>query len=300
MLDSFLLYHREVVIQDDQRRFLEDFTFIAAGDLAAGSLDPPDRSFLEDSPSMGDHIAFYGIWVRRHLRKVHTQHRTQGMGRLPRLDEKLLQVILLHKLNSLLDPQDSALQSARSAVGTMIQRDLTLLLCEIRLEQWGRIFNLSRLRGMSARDWEIHIAGASAAAHTLMTLASRKGSRIYLPTAHEDVYQGIDLFWLEADTMYGISVKCVVGLKDPVRVWQVRTPPHNGNDDRVTADQRTIFQGVQRFASSEGRYCIPVLVYVAKPEGGPIRLNQNWNLQTWPDQILSSGTVQESTLNLAQ
>lgn len=288
MLDPFFLSHREVVIRNDQRRFIEEFTFGAAVDLAAASLDPPDRTFLAGTHSVGDNMAFYGLWARRHLREVRTHNKILGHKRLAHMDEKLLQIILLHKLIPQLDPKDPQHLTARSAIGAMIQRDLTLLLAEVKLEQWNRIFMIWKLRGVSATEWETHLAGASAATHTLMTLASRDWSRVFLPTGHEDIHEGIDLFWLEEGYMHAVSVKCITGQRDPVRAWRVDTLPVNGIGDPVLFDQRTIFLGAQRFAASEGRPCIPVLVHVAKPEGGPIRLKQNWNRLIWPDQLLLS------------
>ena len=287
MLDAFRLSHRQVSLRDSQRRYIEEFTFRAVGDLATAALDPPDRALLGITHSVGDNMAFYGLWVRQHLRKVRVRNKTIGNAPLARLDEKLLQVILLHQLMQRLDPRESAeLRIAHHAVGAMIQKDLTLLLAEVRLEQWSRIFNLSKLRGMAPREWEKHIAGASAATYVLMTLASRVGAEVFLPSGHEDVNQGIDLFWVERGRTHAVSVKCVTGQDVPIRAWHVTESPLNGEGDRLIDDQRSIYSGAHRFASSEGRSCTPILVYVAKPEGAPIRLNRDWERLTWPDRLL--------------
>jgi len=293
MLDAFRLSHRQVSLRDSQRRYIEEFTFRAVGDLATAALDPPDRALLGITHSVGDNMAFYGLWVRQHLRKVRVRNKTIGNAPLARLDEKLLQVILLHQLMRELDPRKSTeLRIAHHAVGAMIQNDLTLLLAEVRPEQWSRIFNLRKLRGVDSTEWEKHIAGASAATYVLMTLASREGAEVFLPTGHEDVTLGIDLFWLERGLLYAVSVKCVTGQDVPVRTWQVHDLPHNGEGDQITADMRKIFLGAKRFASfDESRYCIPVLVHVAKPEGSPVQLNQNWRKLTWPDQLLFPGRL---------
>jgi len=299
VLDSFLLsHHREVVTLGNERHFLAEETFTVVKDLTGVGLDPPDRAILDGTHSVGDHMALYGLWLRQNLRRIRAQNKGLVNSRLAHIDERLLQVILLNKLILQLDCNDPTHRTARSAMGTMIQMDLTLLLCEVRLEQWGRIFNLWKLRGMDARDWGMRIAGAAAAAYTLLTLTSRQGSRVFLPTGHEDVYLGIDLFWLERGRRHAVSVKSVGGQSDPVRAWRVDAPPLNGGGDRVTSDQQAIYRGAQQFAASDGRPCIPVLVHVAKPEGGPIRLNQHWGRLTWPDRLLG-GTVHQNGLGLA-
>ncbi|MBI4256696.1 hypothetical protein HY626_01410 [Candidatus Uhrbacteria bacterium] len=289
MLDSFRLSHRQILIRNADRLRIEEFTFKTAGSLAATVLDPPDRALLGITQSVGDNMAFYGLWVHQHLRKIRTRNKASGNVRLAPLDERLLQVILLHKLMQRLDSRQSPeLRVAHHAVGAMIQKDLTLLLAEVRLEQWSRIFNLSKLRGIDPREWEKHIAGASAATFVLMTLASREGAEVFLPTGHEDVYLGIDLFWVEQGTTHAVSVKCITGQDTPVRVWCVSESSHCDNDDRVVTDQRNISLGARRFASSEGRSCTPILVYVAKPEGSHVRLDLDWGRLTWPQQILET------------
>lgn len=288
MLDSFRLSHRQVLIRDDRRRYIEEFTFRAVGDLAATSLDPPDRTFLNKTRSVGDNMSFYGLWARQYLREFRAHNSNIQGARLAHIDEKLLQIIILHKLMRRLDSRESAeLRIAHHAVGAMIQRDLTLLLAEVRLEQWSRLFNLWKLRGIEPSEWEKHIAGASAATYVLMTLASRDGSEVFLPSGHEDVTLGVDLFWLERGRLHAVSVKCVTGQVAPVRTWQVHELPHNGHGDRITNDMRTIFSGAERFASQQESPCHPILVHVAKPEGGAINLNQNWTRQIWPDQLLA-------------
>ncbi|TAL51016.1 hypothetical protein EPN81_01100 [Patescibacteria group bacterium] len=287
MLDSFRLSHRQVVFTDERRRYISDSIFEVAGNLAAVALDPPDRTLLGTTHSVWDNMSLYGLWVRQHFRRIRSQNKHVGNAHFAHPNDKLLEVILLHKVMQKLDPCESEeLQIAHHAVGAMIQHTLTLMLAEIRLEQWTRIFNLWKLQGMSARDWTIHIAGASAATYTLMTLAMRDGSAVYLPTGYEDVTLGIDLFWKEDGKLHAVSVKCVTGQDNPVLAWRVHELPTRTND-RIATDRRNIYLGAQRFSASEKRLCIPVLVYVGKPEGGPVRLNHDWGRLTWPDQLLA-------------
>ena len=287
MLDSFRLSHQQVSIRDSQRRYVQEFTFTAAGNLAASALDPPDRALLGITHSVGDNMSFYGLWVRQHLRKVRARNKASGNTPLAHLDEKLLRVILLHKLMQRLNPRENAqMRIAHHAVGAMIQKDLTLLLAEVRLQQWNRIFNLRKLKGVDSAEWEKHIAGASAATFVLMTLDSRVGAEVFLASGHEDVNLGIDLLWVERGVLHAVSIKCITGQDAPVRAWRVTESPVNGNGDPLITDKQSIFQGAQRFASSEGRSCAPVLIYVAKPEGAPIQLSRDWERLTWPDRLL--------------
>lgn len=182
----------------------------------------------------------------------------------------------------------------------MVQKGLTQLLCDIHLDQWWRLHHLGRTEGINRRVWEVHIAGASASAYVLKTLSARNSTRLYFPTTHEDVNQGIDLLWIEGGACHAVSVKCVAGQGPDVLAWYVDQKPTQCFTDRISDDMRRIYGGAHQLATQEERPCHAVLIHVAKPEDGPIRLNRDWERLVWPDQVLRTiRQRREPTLALA-
>ncbi len=284
MLDRFILTHRQVTFRDESRERIWDEGFRRAATLARTEIPLPSRSLIEGTRSVGENSTFYGLAARRAI-KQHIGH----VWREP--DGTFLEFVVLCKwLEALQGTEDPELETARAALGTMIQRGLTQLLCDVDLDQWQRFHNFGFAEGLSARLWQIHIAGASAAAYVVMALASREEATVYLPTAHEDANFGIDLFWIEGRTCHAVSVKCVGGQDKHVLAWHVTERPPRNLTDRVSLDMRRIHNGARQFASQEDRACVPVLVHVAKPADGPIKLDRDWEGLTWPDQILATIT----------
>lgn len=279
MIDRFYLHHRRIVLRDQKRRRIPNRAFERASQALKLDIDLPDRSLVY-AGSVGDNVALYGLWLRQMIKRL-------GQGEL--LEEELLQIVLLHRLLQLIptDTQDVEQRTTRAAIGAMIQKNLALLLCEVELGQWERIYNIRRLPNVNRDEWECHIAGASAVTYVMLTLASRETALLFLPAAHEDVFSSIDLLWIEDGLCHAISVKSVTGQDTPVRTWYVHESPTHAPTDQLCIHMRRIFSGANTLSRQDGRPCAPVLVYVCKPNGSPIRLDQDWKRLTWPDQILT-------------
>lgn len=281
MLDRFYRSHRKAVFRGDRETIWKQ-GFDRATKLAGTDIPLPDRSLIEGSQSIGDNAALYGLAMRRAIKR-HIGH----TWRQP--DDALLEFVVLSKWYKMLEGEETPeLMAARVALGTMIQGGITQLLCDIDLGQWWKLHHFGNTEGLSRKDWQIHIAGASAAAYVLMALASREHASVYLPTAHEDANLGIDLLWVEDRICRAVSVKCVAGQGKHVLAWYVDEMPKRVKGDRLVEDMRRIHMGAKSFSVEDGRPCEAVLVHVAKPADGPIKLDRDWEGLTWPDQILQA------------
>ena len=279
MLDGFLGTRRAIFYWSQRRRHIPDKIFKQALELAAQHIPHPDRTILNGSQSKGFISQFYGL----HLR-----------GKTPyakQPDRSLLEVIVLHKW--FLDVQHLQCEQGialRAGIGTMMQRKLTLLLLELNLNQWNRIYKLGRARGLSERQWRINIAGASAAAYTIMALCKRQNATVLLPSAHEDVVHGIDVFWLEGNFSMAVSVKARVDVSR-VRAWWIDSEPKGRNLQGLERERARIARGARNCSNEQAREGTPrrfepILVHVGKERGKPIRLNLCRQRTTWPETLL--------------
>lgn len=267
-------------------------TFQDAIDLSRKNIIEPTEMPIDGiPPSIEDYFVFYGLWLNRYIRKflLDDGRRTRKTP----LEQRLLKVILLHKLMFIFSTQgDRYFQ--RNCVGVMLQKELTLLLVEIDTSQWTRLFDLKRQYGIDPKEWELHITGASAAANVCLTLMHRPEAVVYLPEGYEDVGCCIDLFWEEMGMLHALSVKAARSINWHVDALIVP------RDNARTRDEQNLVLGVARIPYDLPEELVPVLVTIRKPVGTSIPLDQDWTRVRWPDEILESElpTLRTDSLHL--
>jgi len=254
-------------------------------------IKPPESTLLKPTSLIDEHALFYELWMHQSMSILKNNLSERLDESIRSDDELLLEIVLLHKLMLTFvdDDPDQALRLAQKAVGAMLQRKLMLLMAAICAEQRNHFFSFYKLPGIDRRVWEIHIAGAMAAAHVLLTLCHRPEARVFLPTIGEDVLNGIDLFWVEAEKLIAVSIKSVpLNQRMPcVLAWYISSRPQRDESQRIS-DEYFIWQGAQTCRMAFGRSCAPVLVHVPKPGGQSISLSHKWGQIGWPDQLLQT------------
>lgn len=289
MIDLFFLKHREVVMWDSTRQYISSKCWDKAQYLLTKTEIPhPDTALIEGSKSIGDYAALYSMAVHQFLKK-HYFHSNKT-------NDIFLKLSLLAKwLCELEAIENPDIEIARVAVGAMVQRECTLLLCNLRLNQFRRLRSFATSAKLDANIWNRNIAGAMAAAHTILTLCARKDARVFLPTVYEDAGQRIDLLWLEQNEYHAISIKCTSGQKVPIRAFPVLEHPTQNLEDADSKEKLAIYKGAHRFSKQyDGVSCHPVVVHVS----GTQNLKQNWNEVTWPDFVRQQIKTHERTLFL--
>ena len=202
------------------------------------------------------------------------------------IETRLLQCVMLSRLGEQMALQEDRPRYGVSTIGSMLQRDLMILLLEIDWEDWAKILSLTNdiLSAEAASRWRIMVIGAAAGATVAHTLMERQGALVLLPTPFEDVKLGIDLFWLEDGQTFCISVKSrcsVLGVQAELVM----------DGDGLDLNRRKILGGTRDVNRRLGESFSGVFVEVGRQKVGdflPILPEANH----WPRGILHDSRTQ--------
>lgn len=209
------------------------------------------------------------------------------------MDQHLLRAAYLHRL---LDRFSSVRMNERtkrllcSRIGFHLQRELTLLLLGTPTDEHATLFSLpNEIRGLRRCMWQASLLGASGEAFVIRSLVGRAGAAVHLPTAQDDLFASIDLFWFEAAHWHGITIK-TRHWRHPtehVHAVRVRGRPQRGSHplELVTLDR--IWVGTRNHARNYGAPCRAVGLCASVPYGSLVHLRRTWQHVHWPNQILS-------------
>jgi hypothetical protein len=292
VIDGFLGTHRRIEHRSHHRCHIPRGLFGKARQLAAERIPHPDISPLGNRRSISLIAAFYEFQL--------------GLVKLPFTHfpyRHIYHVVILHKW-SLEAEKDNSEQgrSRQSTLGAMIQRHLTLLLCDMNFRCWEDLYNFGRATGMNRHVWGRGLAGANTAAYAAMTLSMRPNATVLLSSLYEDVDLGIDLFWLEGDHDIALSVKTDTG-KSSIRFSWLQSGLSRKDYDDTPDDLKKVSRGARQLSEEHRqtrslRVFEPVLVQVGKRYGYPVPLDIAFSLQAWPQQLLDTLDGSENTRGL--
>jgi len=292
VIDGFLGNHQQITHVSHETRHVPQVVFDKASQLAAERIPHPDISPLGNRRSIRLISMFYELQL--------------GLIDLPfaRFPYRhIYNVVVLHKWSLHVDRDTSEQgRSLRSTLGAMIQRRLTLLLCDMDFRAWDTLYHLGRTPGLNRHAWERELTGANTAAYAALTLCARPSAIVLLSNLYEDVDLGIDLFWLEGDHDIAVSVKTNTGESGVRFSWLEHGLSKREYDD-LPNDLKKVSRGARQLTEEQGRIHSsrvfePVLVQVGKQFGYPVPLNITFDRQTWPQQLLQTLDRSENTRGL--
>jgi hypothetical protein len=184
---------------------------------------------------------------------------------VPSSEHALLTIIVLQRFYAQLADECEWSKSARATLGAMIQRRLTLFLCEIDESQHTQLMSLPYTRGLltNGKDFGKEIAGALACASVIKSLlASRPAARIFLSTVEEDVHLGLDFYWAEEGLGAAVSVKWdseVEGIRAYVASRNI-----SKRNTQLKAELRRVREGTIKLNARLNMSWLPVLVHTNK------------------------------------
>lgn len=267
MLDGFVLSHRLALAQGGRVR-VRSFVFERlvplfwkmelkpASGLAFKNL--PEQAFdsLREARPQAMAIEIYlGEITRRFIKPVN------------RLERRLLEMILLHRLNRMyarLGDSDPQVRRAIAITGVMFQDRLALLLLDVDTSQHDIIFALDAKNPNKDQEWYTQFLGACALVRVVQALGAVRGASVFLANTSDDADLGIDLFLSLGHRDFAISVKShfTEQLID-VRSFKSR-PVQWVRYDQTVEYCQMIYDGTLLARESYGILFIPVLAVVGR------------------------------------
>jgi hypothetical protein len=278
MIDGFAHSHSPIVLTDD-RASIHDATFEDVRRICNDhNLEPVPLDLFAITPCARVQSMHVGLHLARYLEP-------RGLSQRPRLDQLLLEIAVLHRLKGMHEPNQGTIARSGRAVpiiGAMIQHRFTELLLCVETRQRTRIFGLWKLPSLNKEHWVTEFVGAAAVVRVIKGFHVLSGIVIQLPTVHEDVDLGIDLF-VEIPPRrlhLAISIKSV---NRPERLFAEHLL--GGWDPKAlngtTEQQRRIVQGSVAASDLYSRRFIPVRILVGRTE------NSNYGLFLDNSEILA-------------
>ena len=236
--------------------------FARARSLAAKVIDPPERGWLTDDAPMRRHELLYRMVAEEEVALEDCEHT---------YDRMLAETVVLHRLLMIeqdLEPRTYSIARTVAVLGCMIQERLTILLLNVRADQFQQLFDIGSYWGMNRNDWDARLAGASAEAKAIQELTNIEGVKVYMSSIWEDSNWRIDLFVELENTDIGacVSVKLNVGKRTNFWLTANELP----RDDKIQRSWEQIERGTRTFNSKTRRNWIPVLLMIGKKRGKPV------------------------------
>ncbi len=212
------------------------------------------------------------------------------------IDRLLQEVVALHRLQAYIANQRIQLRRFGRCIpvlGAMIQQRLSLVLASVVEAQHQMLFELGRHIGYDRMEWENAFVGAAACARTIMAFCSIRDCEVFLPSIHEDVDDGVDLFVRYGPVELALDIKTgVSGTGLDALVLAER--PSDIEVAQTSARRRRFFDKVRRFNVDNDTGFVPVIVRVGRLNGGRYDLAMNGTevaaletamLHAWPHQL---------------
>ena len=196
------------------------------------------------------------------------------------IERRLMRCVMLHMMGQQVSTWEHLPRYAIATIGSMLQRDLTILLLEIHWEDWHKILSLTNgiLENGDNHRWHIGVIGAAASATVAHTLMERPKALVLLPTPFEDVNLGIDLYWHEAERYFCVSVKSrseILGVQAELIRW----------DPHLDSNREKILGGTRDASEFFGTPFRAVLAEVGRQKLGE-SLPMLPDAKHWPEKIL--------------
>lgn len=279
MRHRFLLAHNQF-IPVRKKQALHPGTFKRARDCAMTPVDLPPLVFGSRRDEIERSVMLMKVWLNMCMGDHY---------RLPTADQYLLRSVLLRRLLQELhakieDPQLRSYQCARA--GHLLQRQMVLLLLSTPSSCHSRLLQVGEMRGVSSEHWMMNLLGASGEAYTLRVLASRPNGRIFFPTAVEDMLDATDIFWLERDQRFAVSVKTQFGTEPSEQARCILSSPKGGSSVWTPSHLKAIWRGCGQHRAHFGQSYTPVAVQITVLDQQLARLNRHWDQIRWPRTLL--------------
>ncbi len=219
------------------------------------------------------------------------------------IDRLLQEVVALHRLQAHIVNQRIQLRRFGRCIpilGAMIQQRLSLVLASVVEAQHQILFELGRRIGYDRMEWENAFVGAAACARTIMAFCHIRDCEVFLPSIHEDVDDGIDLFIRYGPVELAVDVKSgfvTTGLDAIVLAER----PTDTEDERTSTRRQRFFDKVRRFNVDHDTGFVPVVVRVGRPNGGRYDLTlRRGEVSVLEDAVLSAWPEPSPSLLKAQ
>ena len=179
----------------------------------------------------------------------------------------ILEVVTLHCIQMELkkiEQRESVEGRAVAILGAMIQHRLALFLASATLASAQYAFEIGMYEGFIQQEWENAFTGAAAMAKVMKAWQQIENVQIFLPTIHEDVDIGIDLFVLKEKMMLGLSLKAG---RNEVTWAELIVSECNETTDRYGREKNSVYTGVRKIGPRMRFYVWAVLAHVGKTRG---------------------------------
>ncbi|MBI5369627.1 hypothetical protein HZA85_00315 [Candidatus Uhrbacteria bacterium] len=257
MLDGFALSHRQIALNGNPRILGDELMGLKV--FAACT-----RPF---APMPLD------VFARSRLARVQVLHleafleeATHSFEPMQDHERRLIEAVILHRMgHGFRRSNDGMKVRYKTVVGAMEQDRLTLLLLDLHPNEARRVVGIAKMPHIYEAQWRREFFGAAATVRTIKSLCRLNAIHVVLPTIHEDVDLGVDLFALNGVSRLAISVKSTAMVQHTTaEIVMDRYLRRTDTKAFDAHDRQRIFDGARTVSVRYQRPFTPARVMVAR------------------------------------